>query len=354
MSEEVWVWIPHDQEGVVTPAAEELLHEAHGLCRRLGARMVGLSDLDPGTEARRRLGAWGMEEVRTVAPPSPPHPIVDGKRALFPGLGAEGLPRAFLFTADPFGRVAAPLWAAANEAVLVTGATGVTADAAEYVLSRPTHGERFEALVRVPLETRLAVTLLPGAVGRLAAPAFALGEGEAPSLEERGGGGSPAQPGQAGGGGFRIHPPDLATLDIEDAERIVAFGRGAFHSEAVALVEQLAEKLGAVIAGTRPAADEGWLPFSRQVGLTGAIVHPKLYVAVGISGAPYHMVGVKEPEHLLAINQDPKAPIFGSADLGIVGSLYEVLPRLIEELDEGKGLPGAPPEALDMERGNGP
>ncbi len=352
MSEEVWVWIPHDPQGVVTPAAEELLHEAHGLCRRLGARMVGVSDLDPGGEARRRLEAWGMGEVRTVAPPAPPHPLVDGKVPLLPGLDGAEPPRAFLFSADPFGRVAAPLWAAANEAALVTGTTGVTADAANYVLSRPTHGERFEALVRVPLETCLAVTLLPGAVGQFAAPAFALGEGEA-AKPTGSGAGSPEEPGQVAGGGYRIHPPDPATLDIADAERIVAFGRGAFHTEAVALVEKLAEKLGAVIAGTRPAADEGWLPFSRQVGLTGAIVHPKLYVAVGISGAPYHMVGVKGAEHLLAINQDPEAAIFGSADLGIVGNLYEVLPRLIEELDEGKGLPGAPREGLKMERRNG-
>jgi electron transfer flavoprotein alpha subunit len=151
--------------------------------------------------------------------------------------------------------------------------------------------------------------------------------------------------------GYGIHPPDPASLDIADAERIVAFGRGAFSDAAIELVRQLAEKLGAAVAGTRPAADEGWLPFSRQVGLTGAVVRPRLYVAVGISGAPYHMVGVKEPETLVAINRDPDAPIFGSAGLGIVGDLHEVLPRLIEEIGQGRGLDEAAPRAGERDSG---
>jgi electron transfer flavoprotein alpha subunit len=134
----------------------------------------------------------------------------------------------------------------------------------------------------------------------------------------------------------RVLPPDPATLDVADAERIVAFGRGAFSEEAIALVRRLADLLGAAVAGSRPAADEGWIPFARQVGLTGAIVRPKLYVAIGISGAPYHMVGIKDPGTLIAINKDPDAAIFGSADLGLVGDLFQVLPALIAKLEAGQ------------------
>jgi electron transfer flavoprotein alpha subunit len=141
-----------------------------------------------------------------------------------------------------------------------------------------------------------------------------------------------ATPGDAG----CVLAPDPATLDIADAERIVAFGRGAFSQDAVALVRRLADLLGAAVGGSRPAADEGWLPFARQIGLTGAIVRPKLYVAVGISGAPYHMVGIKDPGTLIAVNRDPDAAIFASADLGIVGDLYQVLPELIAALERGR------------------
>jgi electron transfer flavoprotein alpha subunit len=141
---------------------------------------------------------------------------------------------------------------------------------------------------------------------------------------------------------------------VSDAERIVAFGRGAFSRAAIALVERLAALLGAAVAGTRPAADEGWLPFARQVGLTGAIVTPKLYVAVGISGAPYHMVGVKDPETLIAINTDPEAPIFASAHLGIVGDLHALLPALIARLERGDSIAGAAAAVADRAADGGP
>ncbi|MCZ6558917.1 MAG: electron transfer flavoprotein subunit alpha/FixB family protein [SAR324 cluster bacterium] len=331
MKDEIWVWLPRGQDGRITPVAAELLYEGQGLARRLGVALVAITDRVPDSETRTLLDAWGLGEPRQLSQPAAPHPLYDGGASPLAGLGGEP-PRLLLLADDAFGKVAGPLWAAECGVTLVNGATGVTADAQNYVVARPSHGEQFEALVTVPLRSPLAVTLLPGAVGSVAAPPRNL-HGQAAMAAQV------EQAGQARDQ-YQIIPPDPANLDIADAERIVAFGRGAFNREAVALVEQLAERLGAVVAGTRPAADEGWLPFERQVGLTGAVVQPKLYVAVGISGAPYHMVGIKDPEQLIAINSDPEAPIFGSAKLGIVGDLYEVLPRLIAELDEGKGLAG--------------
>jgi electron transfer flavoprotein alpha subunit len=225
--------------------------------------------------------------------------------------------------ADSFGSVAAPLWSAESGSELVTSATGVTTDSVNYAVARSTLGDQYESLEYPPLNAPLVVTLLPGAVGGATLPE------QAPKKEGK----NLSRPHEDAP--YRIYPPDRDNLDIADAERIVAFGRGAFNPEALALVEQLAEKLGAAVAGTRPAADEGWLPFSRQVGLTGAVVRPRLYVAVGISGAPYHMVGVKDPETLIAVNSDADAPIFGWADVGIVGDLKEVLPRLIMEIGDG-------------------
>ncbi len=329
---EVWAWLPRDHQGRVAPAAAEVLYEARGLARRLSAKLVALTDRKPDPQTASLLDAWDVDGLRALAGPIPPHPAFQGGASPLAELDPAAPPRALLLVADTFGKVAAPLWAEECGATLVTGATGVTADGDDFVVARSTHGDQFEGLVSVPLEHALVVTLLPGAVGRVAPPAGAPG-GPWESGEQAGEEEAPPE-------GTRIFPPHPAGLALEDAERIVAFGRGAFNREAIALVERLAGRLGAVVAGTRPAADEGWLPFSRQVGLTGAVVHPRLYVAVGISGAPYHMAGVKEPENLVAINSDPEAPIFGSAKLGIVGDLYEVLPRLIAELEQGRGLAG--------------
>lgn len=121
-------------------------------------------------------------------------------------------------------------------------------------------------------------------------------------------------------------------VDLSKAERIVAVGRGIKEKENLALVEELAAALGAELAASRPVCDNGWLPLDRQVGSSGQTVAPKLYVAVGISGAIQHLVGMKGSRTVVAINRDPEAPIFEAADYGIVGDLFEVVPALTAEL----------------------
>lgn len=119
---------------------------------------------------------------------------------------------------------------------------------------------------------------------------------------------------------------------IEDADVIVAGGRGIGSRESVALLEELADALGGVVAGTMPVVDAGWLPYSAQVGQTGKTVRPKLYVSCGVSGAIQHRVGMDGSGKIIAINQDPKAPIFDFCDLGIVGDLHQVVPKLTQLL----------------------
>jgi electron transfer flavoprotein alpha subunit len=121
-------------------------------------------------------------------------------------------------------------------------------------------------------------------------------------------------------------------VDLSQAERIVAVGRGIKGQEHLEIARQLAGALGAEVAASRPICDAGWLPMDRQIGSSGQTVAPKLYVALGISGAIQHLVGMKGSRTIVAINKDPEAPIFEVADYGIVGDLFEIVPALIAEL----------------------
>ncbi len=123
-------------------------------------------------------------------------------------------------------------------------------------------------------------------------------------------------------------------VDLTQAERIVAVGRGIKAEEHIALVQDLAGKLGAEVAASRPICDSGWLPMDRQIGSSGQTVAPKLYLALGISGAIQHLVGMKGSRTIVAVNKDADAPIFEVADYGIVGDLFEVVPAIVAALGD--------------------
>ena len=125
-------------------------------------------------------------------------------------------------------------------------------------------------------------------------------------------------------------------VDLTAADIIVSVGRGIKEKENIPVVEALAQALGAELAASRPICDAGWLPMDRQVGSSGQTVSPKVYIAVGISGAIQHLVGMKGAKTVVAINKDPDAPIFEVAHYGIVGDLFEVVPALVEEIKKAK------------------
>jgi electron transfer flavoprotein alpha subunit len=155
------------------------------------------------------------------------------------------------------------------------------------------------------------------------------------------GSGAPVESMQVEIGEVRMKPEPAfqeakQAVDLSKADIIVAIGRGIKSKDNIALAEKLAEALGADLAASRPICDAEWLPIDRQIGSSGQTVAPKLYIAIGISGAIQHLVGMKNSKTIVAINKDPEAPIFDIADYGIVGDLFEALPVLTEEIKKLK------------------
>ena len=143
-------------------------------------------------------------------------------------------------------------------------------------------------------------------------------------------------------GELRMEPEEpfqeaKATVDLSKSAIIVAVGRGIKSQENLAIAQTLADALGADIAASRPICDAEWLPIDRQIGSSGQTVAPKLYIALGISGAIQHIVGMKNASTIVAINKDSEAPIFDIADYGIVGDLFEAIPVLVDEINKAKG-----------------
>jgi electron transfer flavoprotein alpha subunit len=139
----------------------------------------------------------------------------------------------------------------------------------------------------------------------------------------------------------RTHPQEVfqeakQAVDLTQAEIIVSVGRGIKEQKNIALAQQLADALGGELGASRPVCDNGWLPMDRQIGSSGQTVAPKLYLALGISGAIQHLVGMKGSRSIVAINKDSEAPIFEIADYAVVGNLFDIVPPLIEEVKKAK------------------
>lgn len=224
----------------------------------------------------------------------------------------------------------APQLATALQRTLISDATGFHKDGSKLLFTRQMFQGKFAADVSFACPAPHFVTFQSGA--------FRGDKAEA--------GGSPAPvenvSAQVPDGVQRNQPEDpfkeaKQAVDLTQAEIIVSVGRGIKEQKNIELAKALADALGGEIAASRPICDSGWLPMDRQIGSSGQTVSPKLYLAVGISGAIQHIVGMKGSRSVIAINKDAEAPIFEIADFGVVGNLFDIVPALTEEVKKAKG-----------------
>jgi electron transfer flavoprotein alpha subunit len=220
----------------------------------------------------------------------------------------------------------APLLATRIRSPLITDVTGITGTGAAATFTRPMFQGKLAAQVK-PIGAAPAIVTMQ--VGAIRADAARLGG--SPTTSRVSVTVDPAAIRQRPEAPFR---EAKQAVDLAQADRIVAVGRGIKSQENIPLAERLAKAMDAEVAASRPICDNGWLPMERQIGSSGQTVAPKLYVALGISGAIQHLVGMKGARTIVAINKDAEAPIFEVADYGIVGDLFEIAPALIAELEK--------------------
>jgi electron transfer flavoprotein alpha subunit len=220
----------------------------------------------------------------------------------------------------------APLLAARLRKPLITDVTGIVGTGADATFTRPMFQGKLAAQVKPQGGPPALVTMQ---IGALRADAALKGGSAAVRKVDV----------QIDSSSIRQKPEApfreaKQAVDLAQAERIVAVGRGIKSQDNISLAEKLAKAMDAEVAASRPICDNGWLPMERQIGSSGQTVAPKLYVALGISGAIQHLVGMKGARTIVAINKDAEAPIFEVADYGIVGDLFEIAPALIAELEK--------------------
>jgi len=324
---DIWVLVERRNDSV-HPVSFELLTKGSELINDLGGELVAVTFGKSDQGVLRLVEQYGAQRIFEIE--------MDLDLAVSPEAMAEAFcmavselhPSVVLSGATAFGRTVMPL-------IAVRLGTGLTADCTELAIdperklllqTRPAFGGNILATIECPESKPQMATVRPHV--------FRMEKVLAPPRAEL---------------TRKMYRPVLRRVtelvesiveqekaDITEADIIVSGGRGLGKPEGFALLSRLAEKLGGMTGASRGAVDLGWYSSAFQVGQTGHTVSPKLYIACGISGAVQHVVGMKSAETIIAINEDPDAPIFQVSDYGIVGDLYEVVPALLEEIGDGE------------------
>ena len=353
---DVWVFC-EQREGKLLPTDFELISEGRDLANELGVSLCGLLLGGEGIEsAAKELGGYGADKVIVCESPLLATYTTDGYAKVICDVIEDLKPEAFLIGATNIGRDLGPRCAARLHTGLCADCTHLDVDVPNYIqflresstldvdsmkwdmedrnlkMTRPAFGGHLMATIICPRFRPCMATVRPGVMKK-----HAFGAAKANAVEI-------VKP------NFTLTAEDIHTdvtevvkaakklVDLLGAAFIVSVGRGISKDVegGIKLAEELAEVLGGVVGSSRACVDAGWMTADHQVGQTGKTVHPKIYVALGISGAIQHTAGMQDSECIIAVNKNESAPIFGVADYGIVGDLFKVVPELIKQIEAAK------------------
>lgn len=330
MTRDVWILAEH-VDGHPRKIATELLGKGRALAGALGGRVVAVA-LGSGLEpVARSLGTYGADEVLLADDPRLGQYTTDAYTAVLAPLLAKEQPYLLLIGSTALGRDVAPRLAARLGAGVVTDCATVDWDGEQVVVTRPVMTRK--AIARVAFVgdgIRIAVVL-----PKVFPPA---------SQDASHAAHVTPVPVSLDPSAARILVLDVQaikrdTLPLTEADVIVSGGLGLGGPENFALLHQLAAVLGGAVGASWPPVASGWVPHDYEIGQTGKTVTPQLYIACGISGAPQHLAGMSSARCIVAINTDPKAPIFGVASYGVVADLFKIVPLLTEEIRRRKAVP---------------
>jgi len=320
----VWVVVEHEG-GTLKTVSFELLGEGRRLAEKLGEELAAVLAGSDVTELAKPLGSYGADKVYLIEHKLLEPYTTDAYTDVLAAVIARYKPSVVLFGATINGRDLAPRVAARLRVGLTADCTGLEIDNEKRLVQiRPAFGGNIMASIISHNRPQMA-TVRPR-VMKMPKP----GEAGSPKVERV---------------KINLDPVTVRSKvlekvreltkpseKIEEAEVIVSCGRGIGKQEELKQIYELAEVLGAAVGGSRPIVDCGWLPHQQQVGQSGKTVSPKLYLAVGISGTIQHRIGMQSSDIIIAINKDREAPIFNLANLGVVGDLFEIVPKLTEQL----------------------
>jgi electron transfer flavoprotein alpha subunit len=316
------------RDGQIHPVSYELLAWGRGLADKLS---VDLSIVIIGANLKDIVGELiprGADKVYVIDHPALENFRVDPFAAVLTALIKEYKPEILIASATTMGRTIMPIMAVKLGAGLTADCTGLDIDLEERLLiqTRPAVGGNIMATIKTPVLRPQMSTVRPKSKRPLPSDSSRRGEIIIKEFDQA----------LLNSRIKRLSflKEETSGAPIQDAEHIVSFGKGLKDAKYLDLMKELAGVFKGSLGASRNATDLGWISYSHQVGLSGKTVSPRLYIAVGISGAVQHLAGMSSAETIVAINSDPEANIFNVADYGIVGDLFEVIPLLIKKLKE--------------------
>jgi electron transfer flavoprotein alpha subunit len=325
MAETILV-IAEQREGKLNRVSLETIAGAQALAKQTGwtveAAVVGGSVAAPAAE----LAKTAVAKVYAIEAASLERYTPDGFVTALKAFIESRRPRLVLLPHTYQVRDFAPRLAATLGSALVSDAVGCRFEGGRLIFTRPMFQGKYAADISVASD----------------GPCFASFQSGAYRGDQVAAGDAPVETVNAATGEIRTRPEApfqeaQQAVDLTQAGIIVAVGRGIKEQKNLEIAQALADALGGELAASRPICDAGWLPMARQVGSSGQTVSPKLYLAIGISGAIQHVVGMKGSRNIIAINKDAEAPIFEIADVAVVGNLFDIVPALTEEVKKAKG-----------------